>query len=132
MEKDRLLTFIKFFRKGPRGIKYMSHRIRIQLEQYKAGGISLAEQKTVKLPHSLILENRKTLTATGVSNVDSFDEQTVVAYTDLGELVIHGTNLHIDKLNIDSGELILDGEITSMAYEENKATTGGFFSRLFK
>lgn len=92
----------------------------------------MAEQKAVKTPHSLILENRKTLNATGVSNVDSFDEQTVVAYTDLGELVIHGTNLHINKLNIDSGELTLDGEITSMTYSENRATTGGFFNRLFK
>lgn len=110
----------------------MSYRFRIQLEQYEAGGISLAEQKAVKTPHSLILENRKTLTATGVSNVDSFDEQTVVAYTDLGELVIHGANLHIDKLNIDSGELTLEGEITSMTYSENRATTGGFFNRLFK
>lgn len=110
----------------------MSHRFCIQLEQYKAGGIPLAEQKTVHTPHSLILENRKTLTATGVSNVDSFDEQTVVAYTDLGELVIHGTNLHINKLNVDSGELILDGEITSMSYTDNRATTGGFLNRLFK
>ena len=40
------------------------------------------EKKTVKLPHSVILENRKSLTATGVSNVDSFDEQAIVAYTD--------------------------------------------------
>ncbi|QNK42464.1 sporulation protein YabP [Caproicibacter fermentans] len=102
------------------------------MKQYEAGGITLAEQKTVKTPHSLILENRRTLTATGVSNVDSFDEQTVVAYTDLGELVIHGVNLHIDKLNIDSGELTLDGEITSMSYTDNRATTGGFFTRLFK
>lgn len=92
----------------------------------------MTEQKTVKMPHSLILENRKKLTATGVSNVDSFDEQTVVAYTDLGELVIHGSNLHIDKLNIDSGELTLNGEIISMSYTDNHATTGGFFARLFK
>lgn len=101
------------------------------MEQYEAGGMILAEQKTVKIPHSLILDNRKKLTATGVSNVDSFDEQTVVAYTDLGELVVRGSKLHIDKLNIESGELTLDGEITSMSYSENQAT-GGFFTRLFK
>lgn len=91
----------------------------------------MAEQKPVKTPHSLILKDRKLLTATGVSNVDSFDEQTVVAYTDLGELVIHGSKLHINKLNVDSGELTLDGEITSMAYSENRES-GGFFARLFK
>lgn len=91
----------------------------------------MAEQKIAKTPHNLILENRRTLTATGVSNVDSFDEQTVVARTDLGDLVIHGEKLHIDKLNIESGELTLDGEISSMTYAEPRGS-GGLFSRLFK
>ena len=89
------------------------------------------EKKPAKTPHSLILENRKTLTATGVSNVDSFDEQTIVAYTDLGELVIRGSQLKINKLNIETGELTLNGTITSMSYSENRPV-GGFFSRLFK
>ncbi len=90
------------------------------------------EKKTVKVPHSLILENRKALTATGVSNVDSFDDQTVVAYTDLGELVIKGNGLAISKLNIETGELTLSGEISSMTYTENQSSNGGFFSKLFR
>ena len=90
------------------------------------------EKKVTKVPHSLILENRKTLTATGVSNVDSFDEQTVVAYTDLGQLIIKGRSLHINKLNIETGELNLTGEISSMSYAENQSTNSGFLSKLFK
>lgn len=91
------------------------------------------EKKAVKAPHSLILENRKALTATGVSNVDSFDDQTVVAYTDYGELVIKGRNLHISKLSVETGELTLTGEVGSMSYSENlPASGGGFFSRLFR
>ncbi|NLJ31699.1 MAG: sporulation protein YabP [Clostridiales bacterium] len=89
------------------------------------------EKKPAKVPHSLIVENRRALTATGVSNVDSFDEQTVVAYTDLGQLVIHGSQLKINKLNIETGELTLNGEIVSLTYTENKPV-GGFISRLFK
>lgn len=89
------------------------------------------EKKVAKVPHSLIVENRCALTATGVSNVDSFDEQTIVAYTDLGELIIRGSHLKINKLNIETGELTLNGEIISMTYSENKPV-GGFFSRLFK
>lgn len=92
----------------------------------------IAEEKKVsKMPHSLICENRKTLTATGVSNVDSFDEQTVVAYTDLGELVIKGRNLQISKLSVETGELTLNGDIVSMSYAEPQ-NTSGFFSKLFK
>ncbi|MBE6830746.1 MULTISPECIES: sporulation protein YabP [Eubacteriales] len=89
------------------------------------------EKKSVKVPHSLILENRRALTATGVSNVDSFDEQTIVAYTDLGQLIIKGTKLQINKLNIETGELTLTGDISAMSYVENQLS-GGFFSRLFK
>lgn len=91
----------------------------------------MAEEKTAKVPHSLILENRKMLTATGVSNVDSFNEQEIVAYTDLGELIVRGSKLHIDKLNIETGELTIDGEVVSMTYSGNQSS-GGFFSRLFK
>ena len=90
------------------------------------------EKKVAKMPHSLILENRKVLTATGVSNVDSFDEQTIVAYTDLGELVIKGRNLHINKLNIETGELTLNGDVTSMSYSDNQSSNAGFFSKMFK
>ncbi len=90
------------------------------------------EKRTVKLPHSLILENRKSLTVTGVSDVDSFDEQSVVAYTDLGELTIRGRNLHINKLSLEVGELTLDGEVSSMTYTDNQSNNVGFLSKLFR
>lgn len=90
------------------------------------------ELKAPKTPHNLILENRKVLTATGVSNVDSFDDETVAAATDIGNLTVHGTKLHIDKLNLETGELTLSGEITSMVYTENRSSGGGVFSKLFK
>ncbi len=90
-----------------------------------------AGQKPARKPHSLILENRATLTATGVSNVESFDEQTVVASTDLGDLIVRGEKLHIDRLNLETGELTLDGGISSVSYSEVRSA-GGFFGRLFK
>jgi sporulation protein YabP len=91
----------------------------------------LPEQKTVKTPHTLVLDNRKVLTATGVSNVNNFDEETVTACTDIGELSVKGAELHIEKLNVETGELTLSGEITSVSYAENRPS-GGFFSRLLK
>ena len=89
------------------------------------------EKKQGKTPHSVILENRKAFTATGVSNVASFDEQTIVAYTDLGELTVRGSGLHINRLNIETGELTLTGEVTSLTYSEGRPS-GGVLSRLFK
>lgn len=90
------------------------------------------EKRTVKLPNNLILEDRKNLMVTGVSDVDSFDEQSIIAYTDFGELTIRGKNLHINKLSLDTGELAVDGEISSMSYSDNRPDNSGFFSKLFR
>ena len=84
------------------------------------------------MPHQLILEDRRALTVTGVSDVDSFDETAVVVYTDQGELAVSGEGLHINRLSIETGELTLEGHIRAMTYSENTSRQGGFFSRLFR
>lgn len=89
-------------------------------------------QKTGITQHSLTLQGRRSLTATGVSNVDSFDETTIVAYTDLGELTIRGQGLQINRLNVETGELTVDGDITAMIYTENQPKNSSFLSKLFR
>lgn len=90
------------------------------------------ENKVQAMPHNLIMENRNHLTVSGVSDVDSFDEQTVVIFTQMGELTVHGSDLHITNLNVDAGELSLDGTISSLSYSDEQTRGGGFFSRVFK
>ena len=87
---------------------------------------------TVQMPHHLILEDRRALTVSGVSDVDSFDEMTVIIYTDLGELTVKGEGLHINRLNIETGDLTLEGLVYSMTYTEVQSRSSGFFGRLFK
>ena len=77
------------------------------------------EEKTqMKLPHNVVLEDRKHLSISGVMDIDNFDEQTAVVYTQMGELTIRGYDLHVSKLNVETGELSMDGEIWSMTYTE--------------
>ena len=90
------------------------------------------EKKNIKLVHNLILKERKSLNISGVLDVDSFDDNAVVAYTELGELTIKGTGLHISKINLDSGDLELDGDVYSMEYAEDRPSEKGFFSKLFR
>ncbi len=90
------------------------------------------ENKVQAMPHNLIMENRNHLTISGVSDVDSFDEQTVVIFTQMGELTVRGSDLHITNLNVDAGELSLDGTISSLSYSDEQTRGGGFFSRVFK
>ncbi len=82
--------------------------------------------------HNLILEERGSLTVTGVEDVDSFDEQTVVVYTGLGELTVRGNQLHIERIDLQAGELELQGQVDSMTYADQPAVRGGFFARIFR
>ena len=90
------------------------------------------QEKAVKLPHNVILEDRRLLSISGVNDIDSFDENMVVLFTDMGELTVMGSNLHISKLNVDTGELTMDGEIAALFYNEEPKSGGGLFSRVFK
>ena len=91
----------------------------------------MAEEK-LTFPHSLSLEERKILTVSGVSDVDSFDEEMIVAFTDLGELTIKGSDLRISQLNTDLGELNVEGHISALIYSGDQPKSSGFFAKLFK
>lgn len=80
--------------------------------------------------HSLILDNRKKLSLTGVTDVMGFDEQTVSLSTDCGTLIVKGENLHINKLNLDSKDVCIDGTINSLQYLSQNTKT--LKSKLFK
>ena len=91
------------------------------------------EKKTISLPHNLVLEDRRTLMVSGVSDVDSFDEQAVIVFTEMGELTVRGEQLHINKLSVDTGELSIEGKISSLTYtDDTPKQGGGFFSRVFR
>ena len=83
-------------------------------------------------PNSLVVEDRKRLSVSGVTDVESFDEETVALATELGELLIHGYDLHINRIDVESGDLSLEGEIVSLTYTDNQPQSNGFFGRLFR
>ena len=85
-----------------------------------------------ELSHHVILEEREQLIVSGVEEVESFDENTIVMYTSRGTLVVRGEGLHIEKLSLDGGDLKVEGEIDSLTYEDDRRERGGLFSRLFR
>lgn len=92
------------------------------------------EEKTKRadLPHHVILENRDRLSVSGVEDVESFDENTIVMVTSQGTLIVRGTDLRIGKLSLEGGDLSVEGTVDSLTYEEEAADRGGLFSRLFR
>ncbi len=74
------------------------------------------QDKTIKQNHNLILENRKNLSISGITDVDSFDEKALSLYTEMGELTIQGRDLHIDSMSVDTGNMTITGDIWAIVY----------------
>lgn len=86
-----------------------------------------------RIPHSITVDSRKRIALTGVLDIDSFNEQGVIVLTDLGVLIIKGNDLHINKLNVESGDVSIDGSIDSLTYTDiNDKKTGSILKSLFK
>lgn len=92
------------------------------------------KQFTNTTVQNLILENRGKLSISGVLDVLSFDDQIVIVETELGLLNVKGENLRINKLSIDTSEVIVEGDIASLAYSEKDYDKKGtsLFGKIFK
>ena len=86
------------------------------------------------MAHRIVLNNRNQGNITGILDVISFDENTIVLDTDMGLLTIRGKDLHVNRLSVEKGEVDLSGNIDSIAY--SGVNQGGqnesFLSKLFK
>ncbi|MDF2839375.1 MAG: sporulation protein YabP [Clostridia bacterium] len=95
----------------------------------------MEERKLIKTkPHNMFIEGREKLNITGVRDVVSFDESTIVLNTEMGGLILKGIGLHINKLNVEDGNLNIEGYITAYNYTDktDNKKTAGFFSNIFK
>lgn len=82
--------------------------------------------------HHILLEGREQLTVSGVEEVESFDENTIVMVTSKGTLVVRGEDLHIEKLSLDGGDLKVEGACgCPLSYEDDRSGRGGLLTRLF-
>ena len=85
----------------------------------------------IKQNSNIIIENRKRVNVSGVKECVSFDDETVILETMLGNLTLKGEKLHIINFDTKSGDFSLEGKIYAVAYTAN--TSGvSFFSKLFK
>lgn len=82
--------------------------------------------------HSLSLESRSKAAITGVEAVESFNEQMVVLSTSAGMLTLLGSGLHVSRLSLDDGQLLVEGDIAALEYDERRGKSRGLMSRLFR
>lgn len=93
----------------------------------------MPEDKNVHKIHNIIMENRKLLTISGITDVDNFDEKEILLYTNQGELTISGKNLHINSMSVETGDIIIEGDIWSLCYgDRDRKNPVSMISKLFR
>ncbi len=91
------------------------------------------ENKKDTAIHRVVMEGRQSLRVSGVEDIESFDDDTVVIYTVDGTMTVKGMDFRINKLNVEDGELEIDGDVDSILYSDSrKEEHGGFFGRIFR
>lgn len=93
------------------------------------------DNKTIKRA-DLVITERRLLSLSGVEDVVNFDDASITMKTDLGTLSIDGNDLHILKLNLDGGEIAIEGTINGLYYlseaDTHPSKGEGRFRRFFR
>ena len=91
------------------------------------------EEKRTESKHSVIMKGREVLSASGIEDVDSFDDDRIIAYPTEGQMTVKGAELKINRLSVEDGELEIQGIIDSIEYQDSHKSSGGsFFGKIFK
>ena len=95
----------------------------------------MLEGKTTnnKISHDILLNSREKLSINGVKEIINFDENNVNLKTVCGDLTIDGENIHINVLNIEKGEVELQGKILGLNdFDSLDSNKQNLLSRIFK
>lgn len=95
----------------------------------------MEERMSAQKAHKIIISNRKSGVLNGVIDVLSFDVGEILLETELGMLMIKGTDLHVKRLTLEKGEIDIEGRIDSLTYSDVKTATKqgeSLLGRLFK
>lgn len=91
----------------------------------------MRETERNDLTHSVTLKAREYMQISGVTDVESFDEETVKLITTDGALTVNGTKLHISQLQLETGDVRLDGKVNSVTYTDHQPHRS-LWGRLFR
>jgi len=93
------------------------------------------DKEIITTNHNINIVQRKNINITGVKKIDNFDEKEFLIETNMGYLLIKGSNLEIIKLDTYQGDVAIKGKIDSLNYLESnnkKQKNESVISKLFK
>ena len=89
------------------------------------------DETSAGAPHTLYLENRAKAVFTGVSDVRAFNEENVQLVTARGALSLSGEGLQVTQLNLETGDVTVEGQIDALSYSAPPKKSAGLFGRVF-
>ncbi len=84
--------------------------------------------------HELKISDRREIFLTGIKKIDSFDNEEFLMESNMGIILLKGSNLEIIRLDTHDGNVKIKGKIISFTYldGESKQDKESFLSKLFK
>ncbi|MDR3270705.1 MAG: sporulation protein YabP [Peptococcaceae bacterium] len=101
----------------------------------EGGTMPMAERGTTLGPsHRLIMEERENMKLTGVRKVQAFEPKEITLETDLGLLSVRGERLGVKHLDLQQGEVHIEGYIDSLIYARQNGSSGreSLVKRIFR
>lgn len=89
-----------------------------------------APQKA-KSPHKIELDHLHSVSMTGVIDVPTFTDKTVVVRLEGETLTINGNDLVVKNLDVENGTLQISGQINTLKYSA-QSSPSSFAKRIFK
>ena len=91
-----------------------------------------AANQARQTPHSVVIVDRKRLTATGILSIVSYDSFTATLETPGGTLAIGGEGLTVSELSVQTGEVKINGSIEYVQYTAKREKQESLFKRLVR
>ena len=93
----------------------------------------MTEGKVSFKNQNIFIEDRNRITITGVEQVESFNENTIILITVRGGMTIKGEGLSVGKLNLDEGNLKIDGIVNGIFYnDKDSSKKGNIIGKIFR
>ena len=79
--------------------------------------------------YSVTITDRKSLTMGGVNDIRGFDEEGIVLETELGRVHVEGSDLKIESLSREGGNILIKGEIEALYFTNTEPKKRGLFGK---
>lgn len=92
----------------------------------------MAEIKPTFKNQNIVIEDRTNIVISGVEQVESFNDNTIILSTIKGGLSIKGEGLNVSKLNLDEGNVRITGVVNSLTYISREGAPKNLMGKIFK